>query len=276
MITLNVEIEKLNQIQDELKLPSFPDIRKLEEFMHYLYGVEEIETNKFLNIADWLFSIIINHRELKTAIIYAHAHRTDKINTESYVSLSQQPFYHPQQSYFVNHAVSLVFSLSEKIAQLINVVEDINKNPDNVNLYNFTNKKVLDQTPKMKDSKFLEPLTTIAENRKLIRDIRHNKIHQAESELIRSTAQIKDGFIGDKQSKFVFLTIDELPVTLYETLIKSKEFYLLCTSKLNEIIKLIEDSLLNKYELYMEDFKEMGIYNVGMGLHSSFTDLVPE
>ncbi|WP_121663470.1 Cthe_2314 family HEPN domain-containing protein [Metabacillus litoralis] len=273
MILLNIEEEELKRIAIDLDLPSFPNKRKLEEIISILYGIEEVETNKLLKIADWLFSIITNHLELKTAIVYGIAHKKDDFNTDSYVALSNQPFYHPPLSYFANHSVELAFSLSEKLAQLINVIEDINKNIEEVSLYNFTNENVLRRTPKMQDSKFLEPLKSIADKRNIIRDIRNNKTHKAESELIRNKVQFSEGNIGDKPTTFIMHTIDNLPIVPYKTLLICKEFYITCTEKINEIIKLTEEYLLVKYEELLNDFYEMGVYKIGMGQYTSLTGL---
>lgn len=270
MIILNVKEEQLEVISKDLSLPSSPDIKKLEEIISFLYGIEEIETNKFLKMQEWLFSIITNLKELNTAIVYGMAHKVEESNIDSFISVSDQPFYHPPLSYFANHSVALAFSLGDKLAQFINVVEDINKDIDKVTLYNLTE---VSKTPQMQDSKFLKPLKAIAEKRTTIKDIRNNKIHKAESELIRNNVQFSEGFINNKPTTFIMQGIDNLPVVPYQTLLKSKEFYALCTDEIKVIIKLTEDYLLDKYEEYLEDFNEMGVYKIGMGLNTSFTNL---
>lgn len=273
VILLNIEEEQLKKIENDLDLPPFPDKRKLEEIISTLYGIEEIETKKFAKISEWLFSIIANHMELKTSIIYGLAHNNTEFNMDSYVDMFNQPLYHPPLSYFTNHSVEVAFSLSEKLAQFINVVEDINKNIEEVTLYNFTNERALIKTPKMLQSKFLEPLKAIAEKRTIIREIRHNKTHKAESELIRSKVQISEGFINDKPTRFIIHGIEDLPIDPYQTLLRSKEFYILCTEKISEIIKLTEEYLLIKYEEFTDIFYEMGAYKLAMGQYTSFTKL---
>lgn len=261
---LNVPEELLKEESEQLSL--FPSCSLLNELEEFFYGRSEEITAKLIRIKEWIFSLQVNHKELCTSIIYGNVFHRIAVEDGLYSQNPEnnQPFYEERTSYFSNHAVDLAFSLGDKMAQLVNIADDVKWDESTVNLF-----KLLDNGTSLSEQ-YKVPLKKLYEKRNEIKNARHMKIHKYESDLQKTKVSVEAGAINGRTATIVLLGIDNIPITPYQNLKKCSDFEVLFKEVTNDVLEITCDKLLSGFK---DEITKYGIAKIGMGITTELTSL---
>ncbi|TNP01508.1 Cthe_2314 family HEPN domain-containing protein [Bacillus pacificus] len=257
-LTLNVD-EKL-LIEESAKLNPFPDCFILNELEEFFYNNNQEIAKKLLRIKEWIFSLQVNNKELCTCIIYGNIwckKDAENFSLENF-NINQQ-FYKEHASFFSNHAISLAFSLGDKVAQLVNIASNLNLKDKNISLH-----KILDCTNPILKA-YETDLKKLKEMRDKIKDARHMKIHNYESDLQKTNIDINAGKINNRPAQIAIYGLARIPTTPNQKLKKCSEFHSVFIEVINNILKVICNSLKVGFE---DELHEIGVMKTAMGIKS--------
>lgn len=248
-IDLNVEESILKKTKNELNLPYIQNFEKLKHQINMSFNKaqNDFEYNKNHLLNEALFAIMVTYKELETCIIYGTAKKPSNMYGEWFDKHFNQIFYDAPCSFFSNQAASLSFALGEKIAQFINVLEDINLSKLKcISLFNFSNDLKIKSliTPKnstYKNSKTHSQLKKLSTLLEPLKDIRNKKIHRQDPEIIKTKSTITQGYKNDNEPITIIMSdinTNELSITPSQIIDKFKEFFIAVTLILETIFSI--------------------------------------
>ncbi|GIO38867.1 hypothetical protein J41TS12_37280 [Paenibacillus antibioticophila] len=236
IINLQIDQSYLEKAVAELSLHGFPSTGILRKLFNAFSGNVE-HSRKMQSMINWIDLLEKKYRETTTSIVYGLAHF---IKQQEDGAFSQsQPFYFPSTSYFTEDAVTRSFALSEKLAQLLNVFEELG---------------VLESGPSYKAVSFSKisnmtkiDLSALDTSLKNLNPERHAHTHGMTPEMTRHqiTGVFAGSINGERPIEVIMHGIDEskLPVTPYQQLFRCKDVMDKFTTAVSKVFEAIEQSL---------------------------------
>lgn len=257
-LKLNVD-EKL-LIEESEKLTPFPNCFILNELEEFFCNNNQEIVEKLLRIKEWIFSLQVNNKELCTCIIYGNIWYKKEVENFSLENFNvNQQFYKEHASYFSNHAIDLAFSLGDKVAQLVNIASNLNLKDENISLH-----KILNSTNPILKA-YETDLKKLKEMRDKIKDARHMKIHNYESDLQKTSININAGKINDRPAQIATYGLARIPTSPNEHLKKCSEFHSVFIEVVNNILRVTCNSLKDGFE---DELHEIGVLKTAIGIKS--------
>ncbi|MEW9701941.1 Cthe_2314 family HEPN domain-containing protein [Paenibacillus sp. SI8] len=218
MNIFNLQIDQayMDRAQTELNFPDLTASHILGKLSDAMGGTVE-QSQKYQTMKTWIGLLQKKYVETATSIVNGLA-QFYKQADDGAISPSE-PFYHPQVSYFTENAVSRCFSLAEKLAQLINVLENIGLPEKGSSRDAVSFKKVLREGSSI-------DLSALDNSLQILDKQRHAHIHGLNPEMTRPKVQsVAAGTINGRPAEFVIMGIDEtqLPVTPHTQLFRCKD-----------------------------------------------------
>lgn len=237
IINLQLDQSYLDRAKAELNLPDFPSLDIIGKLYDAMGGTVE-HSQKMLSMITWIRLLEKKYHETVTSIIYGFAHHY-KQQEEGFHSPSE-PFYHPQVSYFTENAVSRSFSLAEKLAQLINVWEDLGIAESGSPRLAVSFKKIRERSV-VDLSAFSDSLDTLSPER-------NSHTHGLNPEMSR--AKVSSVGMGNLNGdggrvEIIVHSFDEskMPVTSYQQLIRCKDVVSNFAAAVSTVFEIIKESL---------------------------------
>lgn len=236
IIDLQIDPSYLEKAMVDLNLPDFPSTEIIGKMFDAMGGALE-RTQKMQSMINWIDLLEKKYRETITSIIYGLAHQYKQQEDRAY-SLNQ-PFYNPPTSYFTENAVSRTFSLVEKLAQLLNVFEDLGiKEQGSREAVSFWKIQAMSKTT---------DLSVLESSLKTLSPERHAHTHGMTPEMTRyNISSVSAGSInGERSVEVIMHSIDgsKLPVTPYQQLLRCKNVMENFTAVISKVFEVIEKGL---------------------------------
>ncbi|MEK4439081.1 Cthe_2314 family HEPN domain-containing protein [Paenibacillus sp. FSL K6-2862] len=237
IIDLQIDPSYLEKAMVELNLSDFPSTEIIGKMFDAMGGTLG-HTQKMQSMINWIDLLEKKYREAITSIIYGLAHQYKQQEDRAYSP--NQPFFNPPTSYFTENAVSRAFSLVEKLAQLLNVFEDlgIKEQGSSREAVSFGKIQALSKTT---------DLAALERSLKTLSPERHAHTHGMTPEMTRhNISSVSAGSInGERPMEVIVHSIDEskLPVTPYQQLLRCKNVMENFTVVISKVFEVIDNDL---------------------------------
>ncbi|NRQ56062.1 Cthe_2314 family HEPN domain-containing protein [Brevibacillus sp. HD1.4A] len=236
IITLEIETLYIEKARKELNIPQFPNTENIIQKLYGAIGTTKEESNKFMRMITWIRLLEKKYVEAYTSVVYGLAHHFK--SEEHGLYSHSEPFYQSQVSYFTDTATSRAFSLAEKLAQLINVYQDLGLKEAGMGKGVVSFKNV--------SSKVSFNLVDLDNALIELDQDRHAHVHRLDPEIVRSEIkEVSNGLVGGKPSTLIFTGIDEtkLPVVPYQQLMKCKNVLIAFCVSISQVLSAIDQEL---------------------------------